>query len=165
MVLKPQHWNWNWNWNSYYKGHYFPFHKAYGVLTEQDGGLVWEDTIHRVTWHFDIVVTWLIKKVISQFSQGLWTPNLAGWLLRMRRLHLQCHVTLQHRDDVTNEKCYIYFFARLIDPNVAGWWFKTRTPHPQTHVKHRLRGHMTNQKRYISTFAKPIDSRISRVVT
>ena len=47
------------------------------------------------------MVTWQIKNVISPLSQGLWTPNVAGWWLRMRGLHLQSHVTHQSRAHVS----------------------------------------------------------------
>ena len=47
----------------------------------------------KITWLFDIVVTWQIKNV-SPLLQGLCTPNSAGWWLRMRRPHPQSHVTL-----------------------------------------------------------------------
>ena len=43
-----------------------------------------------------------IKNVISPLSQGLWTPNLAGWGLRMRGLHPQSHEILRYRGHVTN---------------------------------------------------------------
>ena len=38
-----------------------------------------EDPTHKVTRLFNIVVTWQIKYVISPPSQGLRTPNFAGW--------------------------------------------------------------------------------------
>ena len=51
--------------------------------------------------------------------QGLWTPNLAGWWLRMRGAHLQSHVTLRYRGHVTNKKRYISTFTRAMDPKLS----------------------------------------------
>ena len=68
------------------------------------GNLGWGDLIYIVTWHIDHVVLWQIINVVSPLSQGLWTPNLAGWYLRMRGPHPQCHVTLQHCGHLTNKK-------------------------------------------------------------
>ena len=47
------------------------------------------------------MVTCQTKNVISPISQGLWTPNVAGWGLRIRGLHLQSHVTYQSRAHVS----------------------------------------------------------------
>ena len=121
--MEPGHWNWNWkwnwNWNWYHKRHYFDFHKAYGPQTYQGGDLGWEDSTHKVMWHFDLVVTWRIKNVISPLSQGLWTQNVAGWWLRMRETHPQSHVTHQPRGHVTNQRRYISTFARPMDPKLS----------------------------------------------
>ena len=93
-ICKPRHWNWNWKW--YYKRHYFQFHK---------------DLTHNVKWLFDIVVTSEIKNVISPLSQGLYTPDLAGWWFRMREPHQQSHETTQRR--------YISTFIRPMDPKLS----------------------------------------------
>ena len=81
---------------------------------------------HKVTWYFDIVVTWQIKIAISVFSQGLCYPNLAGRWLRMRRTHLQGHVTHRLSGHVTNQKRYIFTFTRPMKPQTyqggdLGW--------------------------------------------
>ena len=55
------------------------------------------------------------KNFISLLLQGLWTPNLAGWWLKMRGSHPQSHVTLQYRGHVTNKKRYISTFTRPMD--------------------------------------------------
>ena len=65
------------------------------------GELGWKDPTHKVTWLFDIVVTWQIKYVIFPLSQDLCTPNLARWWLRMRGPHPQSHVILRYRGHVT----------------------------------------------------------------
>ena len=36
----------------------------------QCGGLGWEDPTHKVTWHFDYVVMWQIKNLMSPHTQG-----------------------------------------------------------------------------------------------
>ena len=58
------------------------------------------------------------KSVISPLSQGLCTPNLAGWGLRMRRPHPQSHVTLRYRGHVINQKRYISTFTRPMYPKL-----------------------------------------------
>ena len=121
-ISKPQHWNlsihwnWNWNWNWHYKRHYFQFDKAYGPQTWQGHDLGWGDLIHKVTWHLDIVVKWQIKNIRSPFPQDLWTPNLAGWWLRMREPHPQSHVSHQLCGHVTSRKLYISTFTRPTTP-------------------------------------------------
>ena len=74
---------------------------------------------HKVTWHFDIVVTWQIKDVISTLSQGVWTPNLAGWWLSMMGSRLRSHVTHQARGYLANQKRYISTFTRPTDPKLS----------------------------------------------
>ena len=51
------------------------------------------------------------KKFISLLSQGLWTPNLVGWWLKLRGPHPQSHVRLRYRGHVTNKK-HISIFTR-----------------------------------------------------
>ena len=117
-ICKPRHWNWNWNW--YYKRYYFQLHKAYKHQTYHGGDLGWGDPTHQVTWHFDIVVTWQIKNVISPPSLDLWTPNLPKWWVRMRGPHLQRHVTHRPWGHVTNQKRCIPTFTRPMDPKHSG---------------------------------------------
>ena len=119
--VKTRHWksNWNWNWKWYYKRHYFQFREAYGHQTYQGGDLGWRDPTHKVTWHFDVVVTCQIKNVKSPLSQSLWTPNLAGWWLWMRGPHLRCHVTHQPRGHVKNQNRYISTFTGPMDPKLS----------------------------------------------
>ena len=121
--MEPRHWNWNWkwnwNWNSNYRRRYFQFHKAYGSQTKQGDDLGWEDPTDKVTWLFDVVVTWQIKNIITPLSQGLWIPNLAGWWVRIRGPHPQSHVTLQYHGHVTNKRRYISTFTRPIDPKLS----------------------------------------------
>ena len=80
--------------------------------------LGWEDPTQKVMWHFNIVVTWLIKTGISPLSQDLWTPNLAVWWLRISP-HPQSHVTLQYRGHVTNKKRYVFTFTRPTNPKLS----------------------------------------------
>ena len=88
----------------------------------------WGDPTHKVTWHIDHVVTWQIKNAISLLSQGLWTPDLAGWWLRMREIHPRSHVTLQLRDHVTNQK-YLSSLSQVSrSTNLAGWWLALEDP-------------------------------------
>ena len=65
------------------------------------------------------VVNGQIKNVIVPFSQGLWTPNLAGWSLRMRGPQLQSHVTHQPRGHVTNQKRNLSTFTRTMNPKLS----------------------------------------------
>ena len=70
------------------------------------------------------------KNFISLFSQGLWTPNVVGWWLKMRGLHPQSHVTLRYRGYVANKKRYFSTFTRLWILNLASSWLKTREAPP-----------------------------------
>ena len=97
---------------------YLYFHKAYGPPTLPVGDFGWGDSTHKVTWYIDRVVTWQIKNVISSLSQGLWTPHITGWWLRMRGLHPQIYMTLQFCGHVTNKKRFISIFRRLMDPKL-----------------------------------------------
>ena len=56
------------------------------------------------------------KNFISLLSQGLWTPNLAGWWLKMRVAHPQSHMRLRYRGQVTNQKRFISTFTRPMAP-------------------------------------------------
>ena len=86
----------------------------------------------KVTWHFDIVVTWQIKNVVIPLSQGLWTPNFAGRWFRMRKPHPQNHVTHQPRGHVTNQRCYTPLSQNLWISNLAGWWLRMKGSHKVT---------------------------------
>ena len=116
--MEPRHWNWNWkrnwNWKWHYKRHYFQFYMAYRPQTEEGCDSGPEDPTHKVTWLFDIAVTWQKKSVISLLSQGLWTPNLAGDL-GWGNLTYKVIVTNLPRGHVTNERHYISTFTRPID--------------------------------------------------
>ena len=132
--LEPRHWNWNWNWNWYCKRFYLQFLKAYGPQTLQDGDLVWGDPVHKATWHFDIVVTWQIKNIISLLSQGLWTPNLVEWWRKMRERHPQSHVIHRSRVYVTNEKQFISTFTRPMAPKHGRLPTQDEESYPKGHV-------------------------------
>ena len=85
---------------------------------KQCANLEWDDPIHKVTWHLDIMVMWRIEHVISPFWQGLWTPNLSRCWLRMRETHSQSHVTRRRRGHVRNQRRYISTFTRPMDPKL-----------------------------------------------
>ena len=72
-------------------------------------------------WLFDIVVTWQIKNILSRLSQGIYTPNLAGWWLRMRKPHPQSHVTHWPLNHVTTQRRYIITFTRPMYPKQGGY--------------------------------------------
>ena len=65
------------------------------------------------------MVTWQIENGISSLSQGLWTPNLAGWWFWMRGSHPHSHVTHQPSGYVTIKKWYISTFTRPVDPKLS----------------------------------------------
>ena len=56
---------------------------------------------------------WQIKNVIFPFSQGIWTPNVAGCRLKMKGPHPQNHMTLQHHGHLTNKKHISTFIWRV----------------------------------------------------
>ena len=77
-------------------------------------------------WHFDIVVTWQIKNIISLLSQGLWTPNLVEWCRKMRERHPQSHLIYRSRGYVTNQKRFISTFTRVMAPKTRVLWKRSR---------------------------------------
>ena len=82
----------------------------------------------------DTSITWSRenqKKVISPLSQGLWTPNVKGWWLRIRK-----HKVTWHFDQVVTgqmKSIVSPFFQDLQIPSLAKWQLRMRTPHPQSH--------------------------------
>ena len=114
--------------------------------------LRWGDLTYKVTWHFNIVVTWQIKKVTFPLSQGRWTANLAGWWFRMRGPHLQIHATHRPRGHMTNQTRYISTLTSICTPDLAGWCFRMREIHPQSYVTLQLCLHVTTQKYLVFTF-------------
>ena len=111
------------------------------------------------------MVTWHIKNVISPPLHGLWTPNLAGWWLRIRELHPQLTwhidqvITRQIKDVISS------LSHGLWTSNLARWWLRMRGPHTKCHATFWCRGHVTNKKRYISTFTRPIDPKLRKVAS
>ena len=99
-----------------YRGHVRDKKCYISTFTRQDADLGWVNLTCKVTWHINHVVIWQMKNVLSPLSQGLWTPNLAGWRLRMREPHLQNHVTHWPLGHATNQKCYISTFTRPMKP-------------------------------------------------
>ena len=92
------------------------------------------------------VVTWQIKEVIFPLSQGLWTPSLAEWWLRMREPHPQVtwhinHVVTWQIKDVKSP-----LSQALWNPNLPEWWRRVKGPHLQSHLTDGSSGHVTNQK-------------------
>ena len=52
----------------------------------------------------------ILQTPLFSFHKVLWTPNLAGWSLRMRGPHPQSNVTLRYRGHVTSKKTlYLHF--------------------------------------------------------
>ena len=115
----------------------------------------WGDPTHKVTWHFDIVVTWQIKNVISLLSQGLWTPNLVNWWLRMWGRHPQSQVTLQYRDHATNRKCYVSTFIRPMHPKLNWVVTSDERTSPTKSRDTSITWSLFKSKRFISTFTRP----------
>ena len=70
----------------------------------------WPHSQSHVTLRYCGHVT--IKNIISPLSQGLWTPNLTRWWLRMTGPHPQSHGAHRTRGHVTNEKRYISTLKR-----------------------------------------------------
>ena len=142
-ICKPRHWNWNWNWTD----------TTNAIISSsiRFRMLGWGNPTHKITWHFDSVVTWQTKNVISPLSQGLCTLNLAGWWFRMKRPHLQSHVTstTESRD---KSKTFYDHIHKVHDPKkVLGCWIRMKGPHPKSHVTLQFCSHVKNQKRHISS--------------
>ena len=91
------------------------------------------------------------------------------------------HVTIQHRDHVTNKKRYISTFTRPMDPkskalylhiykvygsqNFARCWFTMRRPYAKSHIPLRSCRHVAIQKRHISSTTRPMIPKLSRMRT
>ena len=120
----------------------------------------WEDLTHKVTWHIDHVVTWNTKGATCPLSQGLCTPKLAGWWLRMRKAHPQVtwhinHVVTWKIRDISPLSQGLWI------PNLARWWLRMKGPHTQSHVTNQSSGHVTNQKYFIFTFTRHMADKLS----
>ena len=111
------------------------------------------------------MITWQIKNVTIPLSQGVWTPDLAAWWLRMREPHPQSHVTHEPSGYVKHQRCYTSTFPRLWIPNLADWWLRMKRHPPQSQVKYRSSGQVTNQKYFIFTFTRFKAHKLSRVIT
>ena len=59
-----------------------------------------------------------MKNVISPLSQGLCTPDLGGWWLRIREPHPQSHLTDQPLGHVTTQRRYVFTFISPMDPKL-----------------------------------------------
>ena len=104
-------------------------------------GLGWVEPTHNVTKHF--VVTWQIKKVIFPLSYIIWTPNVAGWWLRIKESHPQSHVTLRLCGQVTNQKYFVLNFTRHKVHQLSRMVARMRRPLPTSHVPPRSCRHET----------------------
>ena len=62
-------------------------------------------------WNWNWNWNWYYKRYYIQ-----WTPNLAGWWLRIRGPHPQSQATLGYRGHVTNKRSYISTFTRPMNP-------------------------------------------------
>ena len=108
VICKHWNWNWHWD-RKYYifltkggdivcvtastklrkllmkwsrdkcKALYLPFRNTYGHQNWQSGNSRWGKPTFNVTWPFDYVVMWQIKKLISALPQYLWSSNLVKW--------------------------------------------------------------------------------------
>ena len=73
-----------------------------------------------ITWHFNAAVTWQFKNVLFPQPQGLWPPNLTGWLLRLSHHHAQSQTTLLFRGHVT-KMLYLHFLMAYGPWHWLGW--------------------------------------------
>ena len=55
---------------------YLHFCSAYDHKAGQSNNLPWGDPTLKVTWPFDYVVRWQMKKIYVTLTQYLWPPNL-----------------------------------------------------------------------------------------
>ena len=74
-------------------------------------------------------------------SNSIRTPNVAGWQLRIRGPHPQCHATLQLCDHVKNQKYFIFTFTRRKAHEFNRVVIKR--PQPTCHVSPLSRRHVT----------------------
>ena len=79
-----------------------------------------------------------LELILQTLLSPLWTPNLAGWLLRIRGPHSQSHATLRCRDHATHKKPYISIFTRATAPKLS-----RVGRHPQSQIPLLFCGHVT----------------------
>ena len=114
VICKDWNWNWYWDWKYYIfltkggdimwvttsvklhdllitwsrdkcKALYLPFHNTYGPQNWQSGDLQWGNPTFKVTWPFDDVVRWQMKKtyictfVISMATKFDRVVACEGW--------------------------------------------------------------------------------------
>ena len=113
---------------------------------KQGGDLGWRELTHKVTWHFDIVVTWQFENVIFTQPQSLWLPNLAGCVLRLRRRLAQSQMRLLFRGHITKTS------FSLLSSLSNGLWSVALPKDERTSFKNLQFTwhfhHLTNWKRY-----------------
>ena len=110
------------------------------------------DPTNKVTWFFDISVTWQNKK--------RYISKLRGWWLRMREPHPQSHVIHRPLGHVTTQRRYISTFIRPMDPKlsrtlVSPWLLRYRFAQKEIGwFKHRLVSILLCQKSIIYLMLK-----------
>ena len=129
---------------------YLYFRKVYGPQILPVGDLRFDDLTHKVTWDFDIVVTWQIKNVTSPLSQGLCILNLASsWLKTRESPPTKSRDTSITRLGDKSKTFDLHIHKGHGPQNLVGCWLRMRGPHLKSHVTLQLCGQMENQKRHI----------------
>ena len=108
------------------------------VATQDEGNPTQGHVTHRTR---NLMVTWQIKDVIFSLSQGLWTPNLAGWGLQMRGPH-SSHVIHQSSAHVKNLKYFIFNFTSPKAHKLSRVVTRIKRPNITCHVTPRSHRHV-----------------------
>ena len=114
---------------------------------------------------FECELKLLLQRPLFPVPKILWTLNILGWWLIMKRPCPQSHVTLWYCSHVTNKRRYISPFARSMDLIFCRVVIQDMGTSLTSHVTHWILVHVTDQKRYISTLTRPMDpSQLSRMM-
>ena len=92
------------------------YHENNSFKKKKKKSVVWSSPLTAALTDYvlhNLDYRWQIKSVIFPFSQGLWTPNVAGCRLKMKGPHPQNHMTLQHHGHLTNKKHISTFIWRV----------------------------------------------------
>ena len=114
---------------------YLYFRKVYGPQILPVGDLRFDDLTHKVTWDFDIVVTWQIKNVTSPLSQGLCILNLASsWLKTRESPPTKSRDTSITRLGDKSKMFYLHIHKAHGPQNLVECWLRMRGDHLKSHV-------------------------------
>ena len=71
------------------------------------GDLGWGKSTYNDTWHFNYVVTWQIKNILSSLSEGTRSTKFSGWWLEWEdpTQQIMCHLDQAVPWQLSSRKC------------------------------------------------------------